>query len=103
MPVPPCAGYHRRPLALRDPESLRRLSDDRQLRFELPDSLAGSAQLCRTREGVNAWIDPETGGLVVDVERLTFTGGIEIRIESETVTCADDMSHPARVAEGARR
>ncbi|WP_420880669.1 hypothetical protein [Rhodococcus sp. (in: high G+C Gram-positive bacteria)] len=53
--------------------------------------------------GVNAWIDPETGSLVVDVERLTFTGGIEIRIDSETVTSTDDMSHPARVGEGARR
>ncbi|WP_346923057.1 hypothetical protein [Glutamicibacter creatinolyticus] len=53
--------------------------------------------------GVNAWIDPETGGLVVDVERLTFTGDIEIRINSETVTSTDDTSHPARVAEGARR
>lgn len=33
--------------------------------------------------GVNAWIDSETGSLVVDVERLTFTGEIEIRLDSE--------------------
>lgn len=52
--------------------------------------------------GVNAWIDPETGGLV-DVETLTFTGDIEIRIDSETLTCTDDTSHPVRVGEGARR
>lgn len=41
---------------------------------------------------VNAWIDPETGGLVVDVERLSFAGEIELRIDSETVTSGNDTS-----------
>ncbi|WP_161987474.1 hypothetical protein [Prescottella subtropica] len=38
---------------------------------------------------MNAWIDPLTGGLVVDVERCSFDGPVEVRIDSETVTCID--------------
>ncbi len=33
-------------------QGLRRLSDDRQFGFELPDSLAGSAQFCRLGGGI---------------------------------------------------
>ncbi|WJJ14281.1 hypothetical protein P9990_26020 (plasmid) [Prescottella equi] len=53
--------------------------------------------------GVNALIDPETGVLVVDVERLTFTGEIEIRIDSEPLNCTNDTFRLLRVGEGARR